>query len=165
MQNGICTFQPLWYYVHYNFLLHKNLHIKYVQYVSASLSLYTHWVQCIYSRLYRLTEVLYFSKCNISHCGCNLSHKFLIHHCTCPSKHGCCKCDILVWTSLHCSHMLFIPQSVSPSLPPNTPHAVPACVSEPLHILKGTQCSSSLLPSILFFPLWVDQISIHCHCA
>lgn len=75
--------------------------------------------------------------CNISHCGCNLSHKFLIHslylpqntrilemwQCFAVSPH-------LVWTSHHPSHMSFMPTFLYPSAP--LPHPLPHTPCLPL---------------------------------
>lgn len=89
---------------------------------------------------YSLAEVyvwfVYVHICNISHCGCNLSHKFLIHSLYLPKSED----TVNVTVFLHVtpprldippswSHVSSYPHSSIhlPPLPPhNAPHAVPA---------------------------------------
>lgn len=124
---------------------------------------------------YRLYEVLVFwllACVTLVTVGVTLVTNSSFIHCTCPRNEDtvnvpafrritppCLDIPPLQSRVLH-TH---IPLSISPSPLPSTPHAVPVSGSKPLHILKETQWSSFLFPSISIFVVWAAQSYIPCH--
>lgn len=97
------------------------LHLFCQHHVSLNVWLYGLWRR-VKQRGAVLVWFVYASMCNISHWGCNLTHKF---HKLTMSPH-------LIWTSLHLSHMPLIPTflylSHSPALSPTQCPAHCACL-------------------------------------
>lgn len=140
MQNVICTFQPRWYYVCYIFLLDLNHHIKWYIVVSAFLQACdgVHTVHTYSTVCLQLSEQIEWSPlCGVFMLVCAILVTVVVTlvknsssvYCTCPNKHRSCKCEcfaILVWTSLHPSHMVFILTFLNPSPPlsHSTPHTL-----------------------------------------
>lgn len=112
-----------------------------------------HMCHVTVSTLYSAYRSCAYSICALFVLGVTLVSNSSCVHCTCPKQIWVLwmwQCSaIIVWTSLRAGHMFFILRL--PLCPLATPHAVPACGSKPLHILKETQCPSSPLPSLSFF--------------